>query len=300
MLPPCDLSDPRCNKIVSCSNRLSHGGANFWYCCLRSCRVIPIYFRFSLGSAVSFPPPSPPVRPFRLAASGNEDAVEALRALDSPTASSPPVGGEGGGAEGGGGGGGGGLTPLTVLPVLLALVGAGYCAVNDLIPRELSWAGGGGSGNSAAAGDTEDEDEPPSLSPLLRTLSRVAAFVPVSSSTTTPTPTSDDDDDDDDDVGGAPSPAEAAPIEEEQASEGQREEGWRLWGWWRRGGPGGAAAQTGEDLVGNSGTLPEDEVVTAGGGGEGLRHDEQQQRHPRWLRWRSSSPVPPDSPERSV
>ncbi|CAN0534345.1 unnamed protein product, partial [Ectocarpus sp. 12 AP-2014] len=198
----------------------------------------------------------------RLAASGNEDAVEALRALDSPTASSPPVGGEGGGAEGGGGGGGG-LTPFTVLPVLLALVGAGYCAVNDLIPRELSWAGGGGSGDSAAAGNTKDEDESSSLSPLLRTLSRVAAFVPVASSTTTP-PTSDDGDDDD--VGGAPSPAEAAPIEEEQPSEGQREAGWRLWGWWRRGRSTGAAVQPGEEgeLVGNSGALPEDEVVTAG------------------------------------
>lgn len=45
------------------------------------------------------------------------------------------------------------MTPLTVLPVLLLLVAAGYCAASDIFPREwLSWFGGGGEGGAGASG----------------------------------------------------------------------------------------------------------------------------------------------------
>lgn len=82
-----------------------------------------------------------------------------MRALGSTSSSSRPdsaTSPDGKGAnEGGdgdqsdrGGGGGGGLTPLTVIPLLLALIAAGYCAANDLLPLKWLPSSGGGGGTS--------------------------------------------------------------------------------------------------------------------------------------------------------
>lgn len=55
-----------------------------------------------------------------------------------------------------------GLTPLTVLPFLLVLVAAGYCAASDILPREwLSWFGGGGGGEGGVgAASSARRDSP--------------------------------------------------------------------------------------------------------------------------------------------
>lgn len=93
----------------------------------------------------------------RLAASGSAEAVEVIRSpgsahLSSAAASSAPDEGSADGAFSEHPPSGAGLTPLTVLPVLLVLVAAGYCAASDILPREwLSWFGGGGEGGAGAA-----------------------------------------------------------------------------------------------------------------------------------------------------
>ena len=246
--------------------------------------------------------------PSRLAAAGNAEAIEALRVSGSLSTSFPSSkpdaegGSHGGGGTDGTGHGSGGFTPLTVLPVLLALVGAGYCVVNDLVPREWLWRiGGGGSGGGAGSGDSaraegrsthgEEAKDVSSLSPLLRTLSRVAAFVPVGSSTAATTSA--------DSTAPAPAPARTqggGEVISEAASgsssptaangEGQGHSGgWTLWGWWRRERE-GAVDGKGDDVV--MAVFAEPHVGEVDGAGQddtgGQRQQRQQQQQPRWLR----------------
>lgn len=245
-------------------------------------------------------PRSPSHASFRLAAAGNAEAIEALRASgsSSSTFSSAPSepGSEAG--QGGGGAGGGGFTPLTVLPVLLALVGAGYCVVNDLVPQEwLLWVGGGGDGAGAGAGGSaraegrnpgEEEGDAWSLSPLLRTLSRVAAVVPVGSANanTDAAPAAEA-------GGGVVSEAATASTTAagEEGKDGRG--GWGLWGWLRREDEAGAVGESDDTaVVGGEKEAAEDFVMV-----EAPRQDDegerQQERPPRWLRWRAPPQAPP-------
>lgn len=106
---------------------------------------------------------------YRLAAAGNTEAAEALRAIRSTSGSRTPVSGGTSSAGAGGSGhsnggpssGGGFFTPLNVLPILFVLGGTGYCILNDLLPFRLVALGGDGRGaprrdsNVADGRDTE-------------------------------------------------------------------------------------------------------------------------------------------------
>lgn len=292
--------------------------------------VTPLLFIAATTHPPTHPHGHPTAHAFRLAAAGDAEAIEALRASESSSTSFSSSQTEPGGGTRQSGGGGG-LTPLTVLPVLLALVGAGYCVVNDLVPEEwLSWigAGAGSSGDSASArtescdvGDEEGGGS--SLSPLLRTLSRVAAFVPLASSTaTTSVPASSGQDASGDvvtEVENASSAAIAA-AEEETAEAGEAGQegggGWGLRSWWSNGSSGGGVSIPARDVEGGR----EDVFVVGGSKGsrsssasaefageargskiDKLRQDEasdqlQQGHHPRWLiRWRAPPPDPSGS-----
>eukprot|EP00903_Cladosiphon_okamuranus_P008345 g8028.t1 len=258
----------------------------------------------------------------RLAAAGNTEAIEALRvsgSLSTSSSSSKPNAKGGGGVDGGGdgngqGSGGGVFTPLTVLPVLLALVGAGYCVVNDLVPREWLWriggGGGGGGGGGAEPGDSaraegrstqrEGEEDASSLSPLLRTLSRVTVFVPVGSSsspflpadTTTSRPAlalaQDGGEVTSESSSVSSLPVPVAPSEE---GHGNGTGGaWALWRWWRREGEAAVHGQD-DDVVRAVPGEPAGEGHVGVGDGDIAGHDDalgqqfqQQQLQPRWLR----------------
>lgn len=266
--------------------------------------------RHTRASPSAHEPPLLSLPPFcgrRLAAAGNAEAIEALRASGSSNTSfsSSEPGSETGQSDEGAAGVGGGFTPLTVLPVLLALVGAGYCLVNDLVPQEwLLWVGVGGDGAGTGPGGStraegrnsgEEEGDAWSLSPLLRTLSRVGAVVPVGSTNagTDAAPT---------EIGGGGLPesgtASTAPAGEDGRGGGA---GWSFGGWWKREDEAALAVEESDGaavVVGGGKESAEDFALVEGHAGDDA-DERQQQKPPHWLRWRAPPHAPP-GPELST